>query len=421
MQINSILSKINSKFVVYGIGQAFNLLVPLVIAPYLIYVCNLDGFGKIGIAFSFALFLILIVDYGFDIKGIKRISESRNSPQKLQYELVTTLFTKFFLFFFSAILGFTCVYFSSYFFKEKELFIFTLTIVFAQVFNPIWFLQGIEDFFTSSILNACSKVLYVIFIYFFITDSNDYIYVNSLLGISSLVVNIGGLVYIFRKNNFHFFKPNLNLIFQILKNDFSLCISQLFLSIRQLSPLFLAGYIFGYGVAGQYKIIDQIISLYRTLSQVFLKFFYPQLCFRLNEDTKNALQYWKKYVFILFTGVVLSCLFLFFLSEEVLIFFRVELNIIKELKILFQLALIVPIAMVFSLSLEQLMFGIHNNKLYFKITLFVTIINLLTILIFSYFFNLKGIILSIFLSEILFVCLYYYGALKKIKNENQLL
>uniref|UniRef100_UPI00404AADB1 oligosaccharide flippase family protein n=1 Tax=Flavobacterium sp. TaxID=239 RepID=UPI00404AADB1 len=154
MQINSILSKINSKFVVYGIGQAFNLLVPLVIAPYLIYVCNLDGFGKIGIAFSFALFLILIVDYGFDIKGIKRISESRNSPQKLQYELVTTLFTKFFLFFFSAILGFTCVYFSSYFFKEKELFIFTLTIVFAQVFNPIWFLQGIEDFFTSSILTC---------------------------------------------------------------------------------------------------------------------------------------------------------------------------------------------------------------------------------------------------------------------------
>uniref|UniRef100_UPI00404B68EE oligosaccharide flippase family protein n=1 Tax=Flavobacterium sp. TaxID=239 RepID=UPI00404B68EE len=85
-------------------------------------------------------------------------------------------------------------------------------------------------------------------------------YVNSLLGISSLVVNIGGLVYIFRKNNFHFFKPNLNLIFQILKNDFSLCISQLFLSIRQLSPLFLAGYIFGYGVAGQYTRSKKIFN-----------------------------------------------------------------------------------------------------------------------------------------------------------------
>ena len=107
---------------------------------------------------------------------------------------------------------------------------------------------------------------------------------------------------------------------------------------------------------------------------------------------------------------------MFFLSDKVLVFFRVEHNLIKDLQVLFQLALIVPIAIVFSLSFEQLMFGLHNNKLYFKITLFVTIINLTTILLFSYFYNLLGIIASIFLSEILFVYFYYQGAFKKIAN-----
>jgi len=416
MQIKSIFGKISNKFLVYGIGQAFNLIAPLVIAPYLIYVCNLDGFGKIGIAFAFTLFLILIIDYGFDIKGIKRISESRNSPKKLQYELVTTLYTKFILFFVSAIIGLSSIFFLPYFYNEILLFLFSLTIVFAQVFNPIWFLQGIEDFYTSSILNACSKVLYVVLIFVFITESNHYVYVNFLLGISSLTLNILGLIYVFKKNKFHFFKPHFELIFQTLRNDFSLCISQLFLSVRQLSPLFLVGYLFGYNLAGQYKILDQIISLYRTLSQVFLKFFYPQLCFRLNEDKNNALQYWKKYVLILFSGVLISSLLLFFLSDKVLVFFRVENNLIKDLQVLFQLALIVPISMVFSLSFEQLMFGLHNNKLYFKITLFVTIINLTTILLFSYFYNLLGIIASIFLSEILFVYFYYQGTFKKMTN-----
>ncbi len=416
MQIRSIFSRINNKFLVYGIGQAFNLITPLLIAPYLIYVCNLDGFGKIGIAFAFSLFLILIVDYGFDIKGIKRISESRNSPMKLQNELVTTLYTKFILFFVSTIIGFSCIFFLPYFNNESLLFLFSLTIVFAQVFNPIWFLQGIEDFYTSSLLNACSKVIYVVLIFVFITESNHYVYVNFLLGISSLIVNTIGLIYVFKKNKFYFIKPNFGFIFQTLRNDFSLCISQLFLSIRQLSPLFIVGYLFGYTIAGQYKILDQIISLYRTLSQVFLKFFYPQLCFRLNEDKNNALQYWKKYVLILFSGVLISSLLLFFLSDKVLVFFRVEHNLIKDLQVLFQLALIVPIAIVFSLSFEQLMFGLHNNKLYFKITLFVTIINLTTILLFSYFYNLLGIIASIFLSEILFVYFYYQGAFKKIAN-----
>ena len=313
MQIKSIFGKISNKFLVYGIGQAFNLIAPLVIAPYLIYVCNLDGFGKIGIAFAFTLFLILIIDYGFDIKGIKRISESRNSPKKLQYELVTTLYTKFILFFVSAIIGLSSIFFLPYFYNEILLFLFSLTIVFAQVFNPIWFLQGIEDFYTSSILNACSKVLYVVLIFVFITESNHYVYVNFLLGISSLTLNILGLIYVFKKNKFHFFKPHFELIFQTLRNDFSLCISQLFLSVRQLSPLFLVGYLFGYNLAGQYKILDQIISLYRTLSQVFLKFFYPQLCFRLNEDKKHALQYWKKYVLIYFLAFLSHLYFCFFL------------------------------------------------------------------------------------------------------------
>lgn len=419
MQIKSIFAKISNKFLVYGIGQAFNLIAPLVIAPYLIHVCNLDGFGKIGIAFAFALFLILIVDYGFDIKGIKRISEFRNSPKKLQYELVTTLYTKFILFFVSAIIGFLCIFFLPYFNNESYLFLFSLTIVFAQVFNPVWFLQGIEDFYSSSILNASSKVLYVVLIFVFIKEANHYIYVNFLLGISSLTLNILGLIYVLKKNKFHFFKPHFEIVFQTLRNDFSLCISQLFLSVRQLSPLFLVGYLFGYNLAGQYKILDQIISLYRTFSQVFLKFFYPQLCFRLNEDKKHALQYWKKYVIILFSGVLLSSLFLFLFSDNVLDFFRVERDKIEDLQILFQLALIVPIVMVFSLSFEQLMFGLHNNKLYFKITFFVTVINLITILLFSYFYNLSGIIASIFLSEILFVYFYYQGAFKKIaSNEN---
>lgn len=419
MLIKKVFGKVSNKFIVYGIGQAFNLVAPFLIAPYLIFVCNLDGFGKIGIAFAFALFLILIVDYGFDIKGIKKISESRNDPKQLEYELVSTLYTKFFLFLISAILAVACVLLLPYFHKEIALFLFSLTIVFAQVFNPVWFLQGLENFYASSLVNASSKIIYVVLIFVCIKMYDDYIYVNLLLGLSSFVANTIALIYIFRKNNFKLLPVNFKSIFQTLKNDFSLCVSQLFLSIRQLSPLFIVGYLFGFTIAGQYKIIDQIISLYRTFSQVFLKFFYPQLCFRLNANHKDAILYWKKYVVVLFCGVFLSCFLLFFISDKVLVFFRVEDHLIQHLKVVLQTALIIPIVMVFSLSLEQLMFGLHNNKLYFKITFIVTMVNLATILLFSKYFNLSGIIASIFVSELLFVYLYYQGAFKKLaSNEN---
>ncbi|WP_026703784.1 lipopolysaccharide biosynthesis protein [Flavobacterium soli] len=413
MLIKKVFGKFSNKFLVYGLGQAFNLVTPVLIAPYLIYVCNLDGFGKIGIAFSFALFFILIVDYGFDIKGIKKISESRNNPEQLEHELVSTLYTKFFLFIISATIAAVCVFLFPYFHNEIKLFSFSLMIVFAQVFNPVWFLQGLENFYISSVVNACSKVIYVILIFATIKVVDDYIYVNLFLGLSSLIVNIVGLIFIFRKNNFKLLPVDFNLIFETLKNDSSLCISQLFLSIRQLSPLFIVGYFFGFTLAGQYKIVDQVISLYRTFSQVFLKFFYPQLCFRLIENKQEAITYWKRYVAVLFSGVFFSALILFFFSQNVLFFFRVEVNVMEHLQRTFQMALIIPIAMVFSLSLEQLMFGFHNNKIYFKITIFVTIFNLVTILLFSKFFDLSGVIVSVFLSEVVFVYLYYQTVFQK--------
>lgn len=419
MLIKFFFAKVSNKFLVYGAGQAFNLVTPVLIAPYIIYSCNLDGFGKVGIAFSFALFFILIVDYGFDIKGIKKVSESRNNFQELEYELVSTLYNKLFLFVIAASLAVICIFIFPYFNNELLLFVFSLTIVFAQVFNPVWFLQGLENFYISSIVNACSKIIYVILIFAGIKVADDYIYVNLYLGLSALTVNIIGLIFVFRKYKFKLVPFNFKLLFQILKQDFSICISQLFLSLRQIAPVFIIGYLFGFTLAGQYKIIDQVISLYRTLSQVFLKFFYPQLCFKLIENRQNAVLYWKKYVAILFLGVIFSALLLFFFSNSVLFFFRVDPHVIKQMQITFQTALIIPIAMVFSLSLEQLMFGLHNNKLYFKITFFVTIINVVTIILFSKFFYLSGIIVSIFLSELAFIYLYYRGVFKNSStNEN---
>ncbi|NJM80131.1 MAG: hypothetical protein HC854_11900 [Flavobacterium sp.] len=77
MKLSKLIDESKANFFIYGIGQAFNLVSPIIIAPYLISICGIASFGKIGLGFAFALFLILIVDYAFDIKGIKKVAENR--------------------------------------------------------------------------------------------------------------------------------------------------------------------------------------------------------------------------------------------------------------------------------------------------------------------------------------------------------
>lgn len=419
-----VTDKNKQNFLIYGVGQVFNLLSPLIVAPIIILRCQAAGFAKVGLGFAMALFLILIVDYAFDIKGTKAASENRNESKVLEKLLSTTIFTKMFLFACVFSLVALLVLFSPFFYQEKSLLFLSLTIVLAQVFNPIWFLQGIENFKMISLINIASKVVYVGLILLFISKPDDYILVNLFLGASSFIFNLVGLIYIKRKHKFKIVRPSFLAVKTILVADFTFCISQLFLSARQLSPLLLVIYFLGFSLAGQYRVIEQIVNLFRTFSQVFLKFFYAQACYKFIVDADAGLEYWKKYTLVNIGLISVAVIFLMSCSTFVLHYFNLSQESINELDFLFKMGLIISFLMSFSLPLEQLMFIQDKSKVYIKIAIFATIVNIGLILLLIKRFELLGIISTLIISEFLFIAFYFYNAFlhtkKLIKNENNL-
>jgi O-antigen/teichoic acid export membrane protein len=403
----NLINKVSKNFIFYGAGQAFNLLSPLLIVPYVISACGIANFGKTGLSFGLSLFLILIVDYAFDIKGTKLVSESRVNINGIQQSLFTIIYTKIILVFIAFILLLLLIYSIPLLRDEKTLFLFSFSIVIAQVFNPQWFFQGIEDFKTSGLINILSKILYVILVFSLIKNTEDYNYVNFYLGMSSLLFNLFGIFIIQKRFKFNFQKPNFFEIKKILKTDFFFCVSQLFLSLRQLSPLFIVSSFLGFSVAGQYKVVEQIISLFRTFNQVYLKYFFPRLCFKIKESKNEALSFWKKYVLLLLVFVLFFCLLLFIFSLHIITFF----NISKTINDLFRFSLILPVLMVFSLALEQTMFTNNNNKNYIRITIFVTITNIITLLFLASILNLNGVVISIIVAELFFIFLYFKNSI----------
>ncbi len=406
-------------FLIYGVGQAFNLLSPLVVAPYIISVCHEEGLGKTGLGFALSLFLILIVDYAFEIKGTKAVAEKRDDKSALQDLLNLTIFTKMILFGITAIIALLLIFMVEIFSQEKELFLFSMMIVFAQVFSPVWFLQGVEKFKLGSALNIGSKAIYVALIYVFIRVESDYRYVNLYLGSSSLFFNLFGLLIIKKRYGFNIVPPRADKIKEVLQADFTFCLSQLSLSVRQLSPLVLTGIFLGYHIAGLYRIVEHVITLFRTFIQVFLKFFYPALCIRMAAQLSDGFQYWKKYSLLIIACVAAPLLLIFFFSETVLRFFTDSVHSIGYLDPILKLTLLVPFLMAFTLPLEQLMFSLNTQKVYVRIAMSVTVINVLLILTLISEYGLNGVILSLIIAEALFIIFYlnkgYYQIQRKIK------
>ena len=408
--------KTKRNFFIYGIGQAFNLLSPFVVAPWIVFICGDEGFGKVGLGFALALFLILIVDYAFDVKATREVAQNRNDSSQLQKILNTTIFTKLFLLTLVLIVVVPILFLIPIFLKEKELFLLSLTIVFAQVFNPIWLLQGIENFKLVSLLNIGSKVGYVALVFYFTTQSSDYIFINFFLGLSALLFNSIGLIYIKSKYNLTVALPKFSEIQMILRRDFQFCLSQLFLSARQLSPLVLCGYFLGYSVAGQYKIMEQVITLFRTFIQVYLKFFYPSVCYKFVTDKVSGFNFWKRFSLLNFMMVCSALVVIFVFSEEILYYFHLTENTVVQINPIFRLSLVVSLLMAITLPLEQLMFITERNSVYVRITMLVTVVNILLIFSLIPIFDLLGIVFSVIISEILFIIFYFKNSLVHLKN-----
>nr|WP_314839958.1 oligosaccharide flippase family protein [uncultured Flavobacterium sp.] len=391
---------------IYGIGQIVNLISPLVVMPYLITICEKEGLGKIGVGFSFALICNVIVDYGSYINGTKAIAIGRNQVESINQKIVSIFVMKLFLLAILLFFSFLLIWFVPFFKQEQAVFFFSLLYVLGQVINPTWVFQGLENYKWISCINIISKLIYVVAVFSFINQKEDYIYANAYLGVGLIVSSVIGLFYLIKKYHLRFYSSVCKDALVLLKQEFSLTISQLFLSFYQYLPIMFISYLGGNAMAGQYRIIDQIVMIFRTYLQMFFNFIYADVCLQIHKNLKKGIIHWLRYYGLNYTVVVLLVIFAFVCTKPILLFFNIRSNELDAMNIFFKIGLIIPLFMAISIALKQLLFALNKNKEYINITIGSSIFSLLVFFIFIKNVGLEGAFLATIFIEIVIIILY---------------
>jgi O-antigen/teichoic acid export membrane protein len=391
---------------IYGIGQVVNLISPLVVMPYLVAICEKEGLGKIGVGFSFALICNVLVDYGSYINGTKAIAISRNNLQVINQKIVSIYVMKFFLLFILLFAAFFLIWFVPFFNKEQAVFFLSLSYVLGQVINPTWVFQGLENYKWISFINIVSKLIYVVGVFTFINTKDDYMYVNAYLGLGLIVSSSIGLLYLIKKYNLRFYSTVCKDALVLLKEEFSLTISQLFLSFYQYLPIMIISYLGGNAMAGQYRIIDQIVMIFRTYLQMFFNFIYADVCLQIHKNLKHGITHWLQYYGLNYAVAVLLVIVAFVCTNPILLFFNIGIDELIDMNVFFKTGLIIPLFMAISIALKQLLFALDRNKEYINITIGSSIFSLLVFFIFIKNVGLQGAFLAIIFIEIVVIVLY---------------
>ncbi len=416
-RISTILkNKQNTNLVIYGFGQGFNLITPLLVVPYFVSICGVENFGKTSIAMAISFFLMVFIDYGSDIIGVKDVAVNRDNKDELEKTFITTISSKLVLLVLVLMFSMLLFYFVPFFNNNKSLYFLGLPILIGQCINPTWFLQGVENFKWITILTIVSKLIYLFGIFFFIHQKEDYIFINLWWGIGTILANGLAFYYIVRKHNFSFSKLKKEHVLDLLKGNFSMFSSQIFVSLQMYSPIMLIGFFGNNLLAGHYKIVEQIIVVFKTYIYLFFNFVYPRVCYLLEKNIKEGLKFWKTYNGANFTFIVITMGILYcFSSQAVRYFTKTD---VLEISDLLKLAVFIPLTLSISIPLKQLLLGFNQQQLYIRIVMIMVIVNLLLMITLLPYYGIKGVLISLIISELITIGIYYFVIKIKYKVSN---
>ena len=401
------------KLSVYGFGQLFNLVTPLLVVPYIVSICGEENFGKTAVGMAIAFFLIVFVDFGSDIIGVREVSVNRDNPEVLNKIFTTTYVVKALILIAVLLITSLLFIYFPYFKNEKTMFFLGLSVLIGQFINPTWFLQGIENVKWITILNVISKSIYLGGVFLTVKEESDYVFVNLWWGIGMIIANLFVFALIMKKHQFTFQAVNKNEVHKHIRNDFSMFSSQIFLSLQLYAPVVLISYFGNNLMAGQYRIVEQIIVVFKTYIFLFFNFVFPKICYVIEIDFKRGIKNWLIYNGSNFIFVLFGMLFFHVFSYEIVSYFNPTNRYV--LSNLLEVAVFIPLILALSIPLKQLILALNYKTFYVRLTSIMVVINLFAIVLLLPIFKVYGVFYSLVATDLIVIIFYLYQ-LKKNKN-----
>ncbi|MFH6767360.1 oligosaccharide flippase family protein [Gaetbulibacter aquiaggeris] len=382
-----------------GLSSIVGLLVPILVVPHLIKTVGLELYGMSAVAFSVSYFFSMIVDYGFNITGVNKLSKESNPDNKTRV-INNIIYTKGLIFL--TILP-ICLFIYSFIISnpiELLVYIISLSLPFASVLNLSWALQGLHRIKIWSLLTVFGQFVYLIFIYLFVKDKDDVILINLFYGIGIFVSGLSSLIYIIKNHNFKFNKFIFSSIITELKGSYHFFLSNIgsYTSLYFLGPL--VGSLISYEMAGVYSIIEKIYNIGRKPFGIYQTFMLPKISEQVNTSKTVAKRNIKNtYGFVIMFVIIELGALLIFHQEVILYFTSFNSNILESMLLLSLVGILIAIV---NCPLALYLTALDRKQELMKIAIIAPLFGLLSGIFLINYFEIIGSIFTLILIEIFY-------------------
>lgn len=254
--------------------QGINQLLPIIVMPYLMVKLGAEGYGYVGFSLSVVQYLIIIVDFGFNLSATKRIAVVAGDRIALSRVFWNVVAAKLLLMFLTTLALLVLVVCIPTFRLYGNAIIATYPMLLGSALTFMWFFQGIGRIRLFSIMNTVSKIALLPLIFVFVQSPDDYVVAALLQAVVFVSTAIISNIYVARQRLVEWIRPTWKLVKEELHVSFPLFLSSASTSVYTQFIVIVLGFYCTTEEIGKYTSAERIMRamcflLYVPLNQVF--------------------------------------------------------------------------------------------------------------------------------------------------------
>jgi PST family polysaccharide transporter len=389
--------------------QAATYIVPLVTVPYLLRTIGTEKYGLLAFAGSFAAYFQVISDYGFNLTGVRDVSQNRHDNDALSRILSEILSAKLFLLLISIFLAVPIIHFVPRLHVDAGVYYWACIGTVGNSFFPVWFFQGIEKMAILATLNIASRIVYLLLMFVFIKKPEDFIVLLYITAICSWAITVIGMVVVVQKVPV---RISLRSALSALRSGFGIFTSQLWAAILASSNTFALGLFSSNKDVGVYAVAEKISKAAICLGIPLCSAIYPRSGILFKQSEKTAYLFLRKVM--LLGGICMASVSVLLFVFANIVTTLVVGNHAPDIAVLIRVLSILPFTVfIDNIYGRQILLNIGHEKQVVRIIGISAAVTVLLLLSLVPSFGSAGAALSYLFSELL-VLVLMGGALWRI-------
>lgn len=172
------------------IYEAFLIIIPIAVTPYVARVLGENGSGQYSYAFSINTYFTLFASFGFSYYAQRLIASHQGDKEKQSVDFWEIILARLIPSVISLIVYYVPIFFNVYGSSYNSLMIILSINVIATIFDIAFFFQGNEEFAIIVIRSILIKIVSIACIFLFVKDKSDLLVYTFIQAITVFLSNI---------------------------------------------------------------------------------------------------------------------------------------------------------------------------------------------------------------------------------------